>query len=155
MTINTSRFGIIDVDDDKVLFFENGILGFEQLKKYVFINTEETMPFYWLQSVDDKNIALPCLNPFDIMPSYSPLVNESALVGLEAENNDDLLIITTVSVPKDPSEATTNLAAPIIINTNNNKGIQCVLQNAEYGVRQSVFQTKEDTTNADIIKEAK
>lgn len=155
MTINTSKFGLIDIDDEKTLFFDNGILGFEHLKKYAIINTEDTKPFYWLQSLEDKDIALPCMNPFDIIPTYSPEVNENVLDGLEVKKIEDILIITTVSVPIDPSKSTTNLAAPIIINTSNNKGIQCVLQNAEYDVRQSVFHTKEDAHNVDIIKEAK
>jgi len=139
MEFNTTKFGIIEVDDTKIINFENGLLGFEELKKYTIIKAEETKPFYWLQSLEDKSIALPCMNPFVIMPEYNPIIDEVVLHSLNANDSKKLMVITTVTVPSDPIKATTNLVAPIIINTENNKGLQYVTTNTDYNIRQPVF----------------
>ncbi|MCK9479159.1 MAG: flagellar assembly protein FliW [Firmicutes bacterium] len=154
MRIDTSKFGVLDVPDKKIITFSCGILGFENLTEYVLLNIEETLPFYWLQAVENREVALSCMNPFDVMPSYNPEVGLDELESLMVEDAADLLILTTVVVPAEPSKATVNLAAPIIINAKGGRGAQIVLQNTKYNIRQPIFSDKEGAKYADIVKKA-
>ena len=52
MIVHTSRFGTVEVDDDRVITFARGILGFPKHKGFVLIQPEADATFYWLQSVD-------------------------------------------------------------------------------------------------------
>jgi len=155
LKINTSKFGALDIDDKKIISFENGILGFENVNNYALLRIEETLPFFWLQAIDNQDISLSCMNPFDIIPDYNPTVEQSALNELQAEEGGDLLVLTTVVVPAEPIKATTNLAAPIIINSKNNKGIQVILRDTQYNIKQPIFAKEEETRNVDTVKEAK
>ena len=37
MRVNTKNCGIIDIAEDKIITFDNGIIGFEDYKKYTLI----------------------------------------------------------------------------------------------------------------------
>jgi flagellar assembly factor FliW len=155
MLISTSKFGSVEIDDAKIIVFKKGLLGFEDYKEYAIINTQNSNPFYWLQSIHNKEIAFPCINPYVVFPSYSPKVSEAILEEMNIDSDEHIIILTTVTVPNNPHFATTNLAAPIIINTKNNSGIQYVLQSDEYSVRHFLFQPDKEAQNADTIAKAK
>lgn len=53
MEITTVRFGTIPVQEDKVILFPKGILGFSRNKRYVLFPHGQGSPFYWLQSVEE------------------------------------------------------------------------------------------------------
>ena len=57
MKIFTSRFGDIEIEEDRVISFPEGILGFEDLKKYAVIDMEEDNPLMWLQSIEEPALA--------------------------------------------------------------------------------------------------
>ena len=56
MLIETTRFGRIEVDGDKLITFKGGILGFPDLKKYALIQTSPDPVFFWLQSVESPSL---------------------------------------------------------------------------------------------------
>ena len=75
MKVNTRIFGEIDIDDSKIITFENGIIGFSDLKKFALIFDSEKKNkggISWLQSLEDGNMALPVLDPLIVKPDYSP-----------------------------------------------------------------------------------
>lgn len=138
MEISTIKFGKINIDDDKVIMFDNGILGFEDNKKFVLFSLNNNQKFYWLQSVDNPDLAIACMDPLNICDNYSPKIDENILKNLQIEN-DDILVLCVVVIPSDVTKATVNLAAPIIINTEGQKAMQVVLQNDQYETRHLVF----------------
>ena len=139
MEVKTTRFGDIQVDDDKIIVFKNGILGFEDLKEYVLISSDDGLAFHWLQSISNPAIALACIDPLNVCENYSPIIEESVMQELDIKDSDNILILCVVVIPADIMKTTVNLAAPIIINTANRRGKQIVLQNDAYSLRHLVF----------------
>ena len=79
MLIQTRYFGEIDVDDEKVITFEDGLIGFENLKKFTLIynnESETSKTVTWLQSLDEPMVAFPALSPCYVMTDYNPVVEE-------------------------------------------------------------------------------
>ncbi len=153
MKINTSRFGETEIEDEKIIKFSKGILGFESSKRFALIRADETMPLYWLQSMDE-DISLPCINPYEFFPDYAPMVDKSGLSEIKAKDVETLLVLTAVVVRENPLDTTANLAAPIVVNIKNNMGAQIVLQNTSYDVRERLFSEKEGAGNAGTVKKA-
>ena len=142
MLIKTRYFGEIDVDDQKIIFFENGLIGFEDLKRFTLIynnESEESGTITWLQSLDEPLVALPALSPFCVMSDYNPVVEDEVLVKLGELNPDNTAIFLTLTVPSDITKMTTNLKAPIIINVDTKKGCQVIAENPEYVVKYNIY----------------
>jgi len=138
MEISTTKFGTIQIDDNKVIVFDNGILGFEQNKRFVIFSTNAMSKFYWLQSVDEPDLALACMDPLNVCDDYSPKIDQSVFDELQVVDNN-ILVLCVVVIPADIAKATVNLAAPIIINVEKQKALQVVLQNDKYNPRHLVF----------------
>ena len=139
MQIQTTRFGEIDIDESKIIAFGEGLMGFEHLKRFTLITSEDTWPFQWMQALDDPDIALCSIVPIQLFPDYSPHVPHSVFDDLAIVNDDDVALYTAAVIPQDFVKMTTNLAAPIIINTANNRGIQIILDSRDYELRRPIF----------------
>ena len=142
MRINTRYFGTVDLDDDKVIVFDDGLFGFEEYKKYALIfnnEAKERPAISWLQSVDEQALALPVMIPTIVKPDYNPVVEDDALESIGDWNEDNISVLVTVTVPEDLTNMTTNLKAPIIINTDSMKGVQTVVENQDYEIRFKIY----------------
>lgn len=142
MVAETKFFGKIDIEDDKIIEFPMGIIGFEDLKKFALIydsEREERSKISWLQSMEEPLMALPVINPIDISESYNPIIEDelTKLIGDPADQ--DILILVTMSIPSDMTKVTANLKAPIIINTVNCKAMQVIAENPEYKIKYNVY----------------
>lgn len=144
MLVNTRLFGEIVIEDDKVLEFEQGILGFEELKKYaiVFNNEQESKKgIMWLQSIEDGSLAFPVIDPTLVEETYNPIVEEDWLEPIGSfETAEDLYVLAILTVPTDITKMTVNLKAPLIINTISRKGCQIIVNNEEYKVKHNVYE---------------
>lgn len=142
MLINTRYFGEIDVDDQKIITFDNGLIGFEALKRFTLIynnESEESSAVNWLQCLDEPLVALPMLSPFYVMSDYNPVVEDEVLTKLGELNAENTVIFLTLTVPSDITKMTTNLKAPIIINADTKKGCQVIAENPEYVVKYNIY----------------
>lgn len=141
MVIDTKHFGSIDINDEKIITFVEGIPGFPDQKKYILISDEnENSPFCWLQCIDDPDLAFPLMNPLAVCPTYSPDVSTELIQSLGEPNPEDLLIYAILVVPEDITKMTVNLKAPVIIHTKTKKGLQIISDNEEYSVRHYVYE---------------
>ncbi len=141
MTIDTSRFGVIDIDGTRLIHFSEGIPGFEYCKRFAILCADDTAPICWLQSVDDPDVALGIINSYLIMPGYRPEVSDRLMYDLNIKDMNSLMIFSVIVIPNDYRLMTANMAAPIIINTENNMGKQAIIENDEYSVHHPVFNT--------------
>ncbi len=138
MVIETKNFGNITVDDNKIYTFENGLPGFEQLKKFVIVeqnNNEDNSFFRWLQSTEDPEISFIIMDVYKILPDYNPLVYDDDLNSLGDVSDDSLLIYNIVVIPKTISRMSVNLKAPVVINLSTNKGMQMITKNEDYPIK--------------------
>ena len=136
MEINTLRFGKLTVQEDKVITFPRGILGFAKNKRYILFPHSEGSPFFWLQSVEDGELAFVVMNPQLIKADYSIDVDENVLTELEAAKEDTLEVVCIVTIPRnDPRRMTINLLGPIIINAQSRCAVQVICDKQSYSHR--------------------
>ena len=121
--VNTKAFGRIAVEEDKLICFEHGILGFPDLKEFTLIyDTEkgQEAQIKWLQSMQEPGFALPVMNPDLVVQGYCPKFSEELLAPLGGNlDSENILMFVTVTVPKDITKTTVNLKAPIIVSVKN------------------------------------
>jgi flagellar assembly factor FliW len=141
MKLITKNFGEIEIDEEKIIHFPEGILGFEEEKKFVVINDEdEESPFGWLQAIENPELTFVIINPFFVYPNYDITIPETAQKKLEIQDKKDLIIYSIVVVPKDIEKMTANLIGPIIINTKKMIGKQVILDDDRYSTKHYIFQ---------------
>jgi len=144
MRVLTKFFGEVELDDNKILEFPSGIIGFEQYKRYAIIYDEDKgadATISWLQSLDEPTLALPVVNPLSIVPEYSPMIEDELLKPLGDPADEDLLFLLAMTVPSDMTKVTANMKAPFIINAATCKGAQIIVDNADYSVRFNVYES--------------
>jgi flagellar assembly factor FliW len=140
MLIETKHFGTIEIQEENIFYFEMGILGFEEIHKYGLIpNDDAESPFCWIQAIENPQLAFALANPFAIKNDYDFELNDEVVKGLGIENPSQVSVYSIVVVPEDKSKISMNLKAPIIINTNNNKAAQVVLDTDKYSVRHFIL----------------
>jgi flagellar assembly factor FliW len=139
MQINTVRFGPIEIDESKLIIFDEGIPGLDEYKRYALLQFEESYPIIWLQSVDEGAICLPVLDTFVVIKDYVFDIEDADVKALELKGPEDLHIVSVLVIPEEIKGMTANLAAPIIINTVIGKAKQIVLSGSNYNVRTPIF----------------
>ncbi len=129
MEIKTRIFGDVTISDDKMISFPNGIVGFPDLKDFALIHDEEQgdqAGIRWMQSVQEPNFAMPVINPLVVKEDYDPMVDDELLSVIGKGEN--ILVLTTITVPTDLSKMSVNLKAPFVINVDTRKAVQVVLE---------------------------
>ena len=140
MLIETDRFGSFDTKDNKVINFPQGLPGFEELSSFIILEVPQTKPIYWLQSTEDKYIALPVILSFEILDDYYIDIRENELEELRVESQNDLLVMNVVVIPEKIENMTVNLAAPIIINAVRGYGKQIIIDAKTLPIRWPVYE---------------
>ena len=135
MMVDSFRFGPLEVPGDKIITMKRPILGFEQLCRFCLVHRPELEPFWWLQSVDDRNIAFLVVNPRVFFSDYRIEVNPREIAELEINNLDAVETYVIVTIPDDPERISVNLQGPVLVNTENGFAKQLVLVNSDYRVQ--------------------
>ena len=141
MKINTRHFGEIEVEESRIINFEEGLPGFPDDRQFVLLENED--PFCWLQSADDGDNAFILVDAFSVLSDYSPQVDKEEFAPLGEYSPDDFLVYNIVTLPEDVNEMTVNLLAPVVINSATKKGRQVIAKNEEYGVRHYLLKRRE------------
>jgi flagellar assembly factor FliW len=143
MKLDTRHFGEIDISEEKVINFENGIPGFFDHTQFVFLTDSEADedggPFTWMQSVSDKDICFVVIDAATVFPDYDPQVSEDEMEGLGDFAEQGLVIYNIAKIVDDIEQSTVNLKAPIVINRETKKGKQVICSNDEYEIRHKIF----------------
>lgn len=146
MKAATRLFGEIEIDESKIITFEDGIIGFPDMKKFTLIFDEEKEgrpSISWLQSMDEPEIAFPVMDPQFVCEAYNPSVEDELLKNLGTIKEDNLYVLVTVTVPQDIKELAVNLKAPIVINTDTRKASQIIVED-DLPVRYRIYEILEE-----------
>lgn len=131
--IKTMRFGEMTIDSKLMITVPKGLLGFESSHRYVIIETPDSEPFKWFQSLDDPALAFVIVNPMVFFADYRIDVDPRELNELEIADPASVMTYVIVSVPDgDLSGMSVNLQGPIVISTENNLAKQLVMVNGPY-----------------------
>ncbi|MCI8799873.1 MAG: flagellar assembly protein FliW [Lachnospiraceae bacterium] len=142
MKINTKLFGEIEISEDKILIFQDGIIGFPELKRFALLHDEERgneAGIRFLQSLDEPGFAMPVMNPLVVKPDYDPEVDDELLAGAGKITPDNLLVLVTVSIPGDLTQMSVNLQGPFVINIEEHKACQIIVDNGNYPVKFPIY----------------
>ena len=134
--LSTSNFGNLSIEKENIITFEQGLLGFEELKQFAIIAVEECLPFEWLVSVEEPAVAFAILNPTFFFSDYKPSLSKDDLVLLNIKREKDVEMFCIVTLDKKPENVTLNLKGPILINMKNKMGKQVVLAEDYYSLNQ-------------------
>lgn len=137
MQIETSRFGKLDVEEERIMTFPNGLLGFPQHRRFTLVQSSSGNYFLWLQSLDDPALAFVVADPTTFFKDFSvPLKDElrDAIKLTDASHMHVFVICNRVG-----DWLTGNLLGPLVYNIANNIGEQIVLQERKWTTRQPLL----------------
>ncbi len=146
MKVTTKIFGEITIDDERIITFPKGIIGFPDLTKFAMIHDSEKGldSIHWLQSLDEPAFAMPVMDPLIVCPDYNPEVDDELLKHLGELNPEEMLVLVTVTVPKDLKLMSANLKGPIIINSVDRTATQVIVEGDEYQVKFPIYDILND-----------
>ena len=145
MEINTRDFGTIQVKEDALYAFPNGIYGFEEDKQFaVFSKTIEDVSLLYMQSTKNPTPCFLVFEPWELHPGYDPILSTDDLAQCEAKTIDDLIFLVIATVHESVEDLTINIKSPIVLNPVTKMAMQVILQNPDYSVRFRPFQKNEE-----------
>lgn len=136
MEISTKRFGVVEIEDDLILDFPDGLLGFSDASRFALIHPSDDSSLLWLQSIDDPNLAFVVADPTDFVPDYtvSTRPEMASDLGLKPETLDQdwqPLVICNRS----EGWLTGNMLGPLMIHVESRRGLQVVLTDQKWGTK--------------------
>lgn len=142
MKVMTDFLGEVEVADDQIYEFSEGIYGFPDSKRFAFIGVlTEEFPFIWLKSLDEEDVVFVVTNPFLFKESYDFELNVATTEALGLNSIDETGVYVCVVVPEKVMETTANLKSPLILNIASRKGRQVIL-NEDYPYKFKIFNTE-------------
>lgn len=144
-TIQTARFGALDIEDEKILHFADGLPAFEEEHDFVLLPLEEDSPYSFLQSATTPDLAFLVTVPFVFFPDYEFELDDEVTKRLALTAPEEMQIYTLLTIPGGHiEEMTANLMAPVVINQKTREAKQVVLDKSHYTTKHRLFPPKED-----------
>lgn len=139
MIVQSTRFGELEVSDEQVLEFPQGVLGFPAEKRFALMEYKPDSPFYFLQSLADPDLTFLMINPFAFFNDYEFDMDDALMaeIGVTAENPPTVFNIATVKDKID--NMTVNLAGPVLVNLRDRKAAQWVIEKTQFPTRYPLF----------------
>jgi flagellar assembly factor FliW len=137
--VKTTRFGELEVNPNDIVTFAEGLLGFENLKKYFVVDPGDSTLILWLQSTEDEKVAFPIIEPKIFKPDYIAKLLPADLNGLELESLQTAKLYSILTIPANVTEMSANLKAPVVINSIKKVGKQIVLQDSKLSVKHEMY----------------
>ncbi|GIK18504.1 MAG: flagellar assembly protein FliW [Leptolyngbya sp. PLA2] len=137
MEVRTTRFGVIEIAEDRVITFPRGLLGFPEHTRYCLLEPGEDACFFWLQSLDDPELAFVVTDPSLFVPDYSVPIRPEQMAELGLSRLEDSQVFVIVN--KVDQTLTGNLQGPLVINTLTRAGEQLVLAEKRWTTRHALM----------------
>jgi len=130
--VETTRFGPVEVETGLTLTLPDGLIGFEDCRRYAVLCHDDRSPFRWLQCLDDGAVAFPVMEAQLILPGYQPTIRPCDLAELGLDEDAEVLVLAIVTVPRgNPRAMTANLLGPVVVNPKTRVGKQVILEDED------------------------
>lgn len=129
MKIHTTRFGSIEIEPDDILFFRNGLIGFEDCRHWVLLADADNTSVAWLQSMQHSDVAMPVVSPRRFVTSYQVRLDPTDVDLLQLSEVEQAFVLSIVS--RNEETLTLNLRAPLVINLDRRIGSQIITVDAQ------------------------
>ena len=137
MEVRTTRFGVVDIPEDRVITFPRGILGFPTRTRWCLLEPGEDACFFWLQSLDEESLAFVVTDPSLFVKEYNVPIRPEQMADLELDKLEDAQVFCIVN--KVGEALTGNLQGPLVINTLRFVGDQLVLAEKRWTTRHELM----------------
>ena len=138
MQVETKTMGTVTVDENQIITFPNGLYGFEEYHRYAILEAEY-QPFYWLQSLDETNLAFIIVDPFLIISDYELDIDDRTLCEIGIDSPGDVILFSIITIPADGSAVTANLQGPVVINRKNRLALQVILSDSKWTTKHNII----------------
>ena len=142
MQVETRLFGEIEIEEEKVIFFEKGIIGFPDCQNFTLVFEEgengARKGISWLQSLDEPTFAIPVMDPLLVKEDYNPQVEDEVIKHLGNLTEENTYVLVTVTAPEDITKLSVNLKAPIVINADERKAHQVIVED-DFPVKFAIY----------------
>ena len=137
MNVQTTRFGVVEIDESKIIRFDPGLLGFSDYNRYVLLQPDDDAVFFWLQCVETPELAFVVTDPSLWVSGYEVPIKREQMdeFGLRSLEEAQVLVI----VNKRDDVLTANMQGPIVINTDGMRGHQLVLADRTWSTRHEIL----------------
>ena len=135
--VASTRFGELEIDADKVINMPEGMLGFNE-QRYILLSSGSG-PFCWLQAVDNPDLAFVVVDPQTAVPDFDVKLTADEYNYLGLFETGEIVVLTVVTMDRNPLDITINLLGPIVINPETMTAIQVVLEGNRYSTRHPYF----------------
>ncbi|MFC2337336.1 MAG: flagellar assembly protein FliW [Negativicutes bacterium] len=141
--IKTARFGELEIQEDRIFHFADGLPAFEDEREFVILPFDDDSPYSFLQSVATPELAFLMTVPFVFFPDYEFVLEDDVMDALAIKGSEDMQIYTLVTIPGgNIKEMTANLMAPVVINKKTREAKQVVLDKSQYTTKHRLFPPK-------------
>jgi flagellar assembly factor FliW len=134
----TTRFGEVDIDDDKIIKIPDSILGFTE-KRFIVLLPGNSGQFFWLQSVDNPALAFVVTDPVSFVQDYEVKLTSEEYKKLKLTLESELILLSLVTMAQDAMDLTINLLGPIVVNPEKMIAKQIVLEDGKYKTKHPLF----------------
>ena len=142
VSIDSRRFGTIEVEENTLFEFPDGLLGLEESTRSLVLVEQEDTPYYWLHSTTDPDVAFVVTDPWLFWPDYDLTIPEEVEAELGLSGPEDVGVMVLVSVRPSaedgPPSVTANLLGPLVVSSSTRRGRQLVLDNSRYSARERI-----------------
>ncbi|MCR4314996.1 MAG: flagellar assembly protein FliW [Planctomycetes bacterium] len=148
--VTTSRFGEVEIDENTIYEFPEGILGFPGARRYFLLENPSGGPFLWLHAVDSPHLAFIVCDPLTFKPNYKVPVKSEDLENIQLTDIGKAVVLVILVVPEDPRKMTANLQGPVVLNVEMRLGKQLVITGAgaEYTTKYRVLSDTRESSRA-------
>ena len=137
--VNTTRFGELQVNQEDIINFTEGLLGFDNLKTFFVVDPGDSTLILWLQSVEDEKIAFPIIEPKIFKPDYVAKLLPADMNSVSLNSLSEAKVYSVLTIPANITEMSANLKAPIVINNEKKIAKQIVLQDNKLSVKYEMY----------------
>ena len=138
--VTTSRFGELDIEEQRIIHFRDGIPAFEDEHEFIILPYDEDSPYYFMQSLKTPDLAFLMTVPFLFFPNYTFEVDDATIEELNIKSDDKISYYSLVTIPNYSIRyMTANLLAPTILNTTNMQAKQLILEKTDYTTKERLF----------------
>ena len=138
MNVQTTRFGTVDVDAERVITFDTGLLGFADFKRYVLLQPDDDAVFFWLQSCDDPALAFVVTDPALWVGDYEASIRPEQMQELGLDRLEDAQVFVIVN--RYDHSLTANMQGPVVVNAVKRSAMQLVLADRRWTTRHEIVQ---------------
>ena len=117
MKFTNRQFGELEFEEDHVVIFEGGLIGFEKHRKFLIVDDEDSEPFRWLVSLEDRDLSFPLLDPGILLPGYA----------VDSATGGGKTVFVVASLRPGGGGSTVNLRSPLVIDNGTRTARQIVL----------------------------